>query len=657
MTTLTKTITENSSSTTTKSTWTITVTTGTPTLDGNNFKVDSPTVSAKYSGSNKGLASCYLIISFPSGTYTLTKEYSDSCGGSMHAWASGTTETLSAVNGVSHYSLPVSRYFSSSNPTVRQVTTTAKFNSINVSSSKNDSNLTNYNSYSASNISLGAIYTFTLDAPPTVTTGTPSYTTPLYTVLGNYSVPITSAEAYYGGYITKAILAIGQNIVEQTYSDTSISDETISVTPTIAGTYTPTLTVTDSRGQTTTTTFSQITVNQYNAPSFDFDVFRSDSNGVKDDEGAYGLVTVNVSFTDAAADITEPTVQINGTTTSNVAWYSAYNSSTGVSSAISDWSTVSSGDTIYGLINGSFSQTDSYQITVQIEDSLGGESSAISQTLSTAFYTIDFQAGGKEIAFGAPANDTLTTHQEEVGLFKCGMESQFNESVTFNDIANFDKPINITGLDTEDSVIINELSSVIDLTESAPSETIYDVPIRLFDSNGTRMGSMQMWRSSGDILGYGIQTSRYVNGAWVHNDISVRIASDGTRSYGVSSPAAFRSAIGLTTTTVSVGNPTTTTGTFVSQTCLRYGNVVFLRFTFRNPGSVTSGANVYVGTMPTSLPTPSQNVTGATYYGNHALIAFLNTSRVLTIRNASNSAVTIDGSNSGTVSLTYLVTS
>ena len=114
MTTLTKTITENSSSTTTKSTWTITVTTGTPTLDGNNFKVDSPTVSAKYSGSNKGLASCYLIISFPSGTYTLTKEYSDSCGGSMHAWASGTTETLSAVNGVSHYSLPVSRYFSSS---------------------------------------------------------------------------------------------------------------------------------------------------------------------------------------------------------------------------------------------------------------------------------------------------------------------------------------------------------------------------------------------------------------------------------------------------------------------------------------------------------------------------------------------------------------
>ena len=207
---------------------------------------------------------------------------------------------------------------------------------------------------------------------------------------------------------------------------------------------------------------------QYNAPSFDFDVFRSNSNGVKDDEGAYGLVTANISFTDAVADMTEPTVQINGTTTSNVTWYSAYNSSTGVSSAISDWSTVSSGDTIYGLINGSFSQTDSYQITVQIEDSLGGESSAISQTLSTAFYTIDFQAGGKEISFGGPANDNLTSYPN--GLFKCGMDAVLNGDVAVNGDLT---AIGDTTLTTGDTEIENPYYSLD--TTASPGTTDGDL--------------------------------------------------------------------------------------------------------------------------------------------------------------------------------------
>lgn len=272
----------------------------------------------------------------------------------------------------------------------------------------------------------------TLNVPPTATLGTPIYATPQYAGLGAYTVPITSAEAYYGGDISKVTLTVGQDSTVQTYSSASISNETISVIPTIAGTYTPTITVEDSRGQTTTNTLSQIVVNPYLNPSLDFDIVRTNNNGVRDDEGAYGLITANVSFTDAIANLVQPTVKINGTTTNNVTWYSAYNASTGVSSSISDWSTVSPGDTIYGLINGSFSQTDSYQITVVLTDSLDGNSSAITQTLPTAFYTIDFKAGGKEIAFGAPANDTLTTNQEEVGLFKCNMESKFNEDAVFN---------------------------------------------------------------------------------------------------------------------------------------------------------------------------------------------------------------------------------
>lgn len=45
------------------------------------------------------------------------------------------------------------------------------------------------------------------------------------------------------------------------------------------------------------------------------------------------------------------------------------------------------------------------------------------------FYTIDFQAGGKEIAVGAPANDDTSNHPN--GLFKCVMDAQFGRNVEF----------------------------------------------------------------------------------------------------------------------------------------------------------------------------------------------------------------------------------
>ena len=263
-------------------------------------------------------------------------------------------------------------------------------------------------------------YTITLDVAPTIGTVTGSYASPQYAGLGTYTANIASASAAYGGDVASVTLTVGPDSVTQTYSSSTISSETIALVPSVAGTYTPTITVEDSRGQTTTTNLTQITVNPYVAPSLNFDVFRTNSSGVKDDEGTYGLITAAVTFTDAVATLTQPAVTIDGTPTNNVTWYSSYSSSTGVSSAISDWTTISSGDTIYGLINGSFSGSQSYVVGVVITDSEGGSSPNITQTLSTAFYTIDFQAGGKEIAFGAPANDNLVNYPD--GLFKCAMD-------------------------------------------------------------------------------------------------------------------------------------------------------------------------------------------------------------------------------------------
>ena len=97
-----------------------------------------------------------------------------------------------------------------------------------------------------------------------------------------------------------------------------------------------------------------------------------------------------------------------------------------MANAISNWASVSSGDEIYGLIDadyaqtGHFSDADTYQITITETDSQSGTSQPVTQALSTSYFTIDFQAGGKEIAFGAPANDVLTNYPN--GLFKCEMD-------------------------------------------------------------------------------------------------------------------------------------------------------------------------------------------------------------------------------------------
>lgn len=449
MATVTKTYTDNLySSATYRKTWTVNYVFADITASGSTFVFNTPTITAKFVGTG-----VYRHTELSLSNSKINGVSVGASGSNRYIWktpnssayikgASNTLFTMSKggtseYDGQTSYShnaitLNTADFFKATNKTQRSLDVTFVFSYYtSLTTDTQSDGLGYYSIYRYDYNNTQQTYTLgtvTLNVPPTATLGTPTYATPHYAGLGAYTVPITYAEAYYGGDISKVTLTVGQDSVVQTYSSATISNQSISVTPSVAGTFTPTLTVEDSRGQTYTETLADIVVNPYLAPSLDFDVFRSDSSGVRDDEGAYGLATVNVTFTDAIADLVQPTVKINGTTTNNVTWYSAYNASTGVSSAISDWSTVSSGDTIYGLINGSFAQTDSYQITVILEDSLSGASSAITQTLSTAFYTIDFQAGGKEIAFGAPANDNLTGHPD--GLFKCEMDALFNGDVT-----------------------------------------------------------------------------------------------------------------------------------------------------------------------------------------------------------------------------------
>lgn len=300
------------------------------------------------------------------------------------------------------------------------------------------------------------LFTFNVifNIPPNVDIGSPSYEIPIAGV-GSYVLPLTSLIAQYGGIITEVKLTIGSDSITNTYSSTTITNETISIIPTSSGVQTPILEVKDSRDQIKTISLSPITVNPYNGPNIGFDLFRSNSAGIKDDEGEYGLITSEINFLDTVSSIEQPIITIDGNITNNVVWYSNYNSSSGVSDLISDWSTVYSGDTIYGVINGSFIVDQSYTITMVVFDSSGVSSLPITQTLSTAFYTIDFQAGGKEIAFGSPANDDLTNingkNYSDEGLFKCNMGTSFNDMTTGSggEVEEFVSELDISGAGIE----------------------------------------------------------------------------------------------------------------------------------------------------------------------------------------------------------------
>lgn len=473
MATITKTMKENSgdAGSTVYATWTVSWT-GTDynlTSVGQTISIASPVFKAKYvqrssspEDGAKGYGSVnagdYLNI----GTYPYTKYIRISKIRAAGAMTSGTTYT---INDGSESALP----YVLTDANIKSIFNyhTAEISSVPIyidgyntfrSYARWQGYDVNDTEYSG-NLTFSPIGTFYYKCPPALSSDpTMSKDTSTGYFAGltrvSFSIPITYSQsgttgtAKYGGYIKKIEVSIGTQVETLNFDASSkpTSTQTVSFILANDGTFTPTITLTDSRNQTATYSFNEITVNPYNVPSATFDVYRTNDVGIKSDEGRYALIQSTISYTDGAATLTEPSIQIDGVdlsslTDASVTWYKTWSNTSGVSNVISDWTTLVPQNhmvTVYGLIDwdydttGNFAEDTSYQITLVANDSLSGHSTPITQTMSTAFYTIDFQAGGKEIAFGAPANDDLV-HQysgydfTDKGLFKCNMDSMFRD--------------------------------------------------------------------------------------------------------------------------------------------------------------------------------------------------------------------------------------
>lgn len=465
MATVSKTYTENTNASY-KATWVLSATGTDLAPTTNAFTVSLPTLSAKYTYSGKSYASVdvsYDVYINNINTYQRFRYYRGQQNdiSKMVATTSGSTYTLSSYSNNTTRTLYLSNYFTSSNPTVRSLPITIQeaYGGSTYLSSSNTSNADGsmFNCYQGGTaVALGTIGYLTLNAPPTATIGTPTYSNPQYAGLGTYTVDVTTASAKYSGNIDSITLTIGNQTDVKTFSSTTVTNQTFTITPALAGTYTPTITIVDSRGQTTVESLPQITVNAYTAPSMSFDLARCDVDGILQAEGEYGLVTANITYVDAIAELTQPTVSVkdsnDSTIISSTTWYETWDAVNGVSDAV-NWTNYSptSPVTLYAIVSATgseFSSNESYTVSITPTDNMGGVAQTITQTLATGFFTIDFQAGGKEIAFGAPANEDLTDvngkDYSDEGLFKCRMNAIFENELEFNDNVQFNGNVNLT---------------------------------------------------------------------------------------------------------------------------------------------------------------------------------------------------------------------
>ena len=428
MATVVKTYTENQASSY-KATWTLTFSGADVTASGATATVSAPTLQAKYvqSSKNKAYVQLYDVgVYTPNGVSLFGSMYFENTTGSddygYYSWASGATKTIQRHVDNATATINTADLFSSSNPTARTVLLylrgTESGNKIDASlvSTYNNPTTAQWNGYVGNPAINDAFIKVTLNVPPTFTTTAISFDTPyVYTGLTTASVTVSDLTAYYGGNISTATLTIGNQTASRS------DNGTLSILLNQSGTFTPTVTVTDSRGQATTQTLNAITVNSYTAPTVQFTAERTLATGVEDDEGTYATVDATFSFSDVVATLVAPSVTMiddGGTqTTPTVTWYSSRATDGTLSGAVT-WSSLSSGATVYALIAGLNTQR-SYQVSIRPRDS-EGTGTAITQTVASAFYTIDFLAGGHGIAFGQPASQT--------GLH-CDMEATFNRTV------------------------------------------------------------------------------------------------------------------------------------------------------------------------------------------------------------------------------------
>lgn len=190
---------------------------------------------------------------------------------------------------------------------------------------------------------------------------------------------VTTSSGIYGSTISSIKVAFNNS----NYTGATVTTGVIAT----SGTLTATITITDSRGRTASTTKS-ITVLAYAKPYLTtFTVARSDSNGTANASGSNAKVTFNGGVTSLNGKNTYSfVIKYKKTSESSYATKTITSSSNSVNTSVvlSDIDTESSYDFV-GEVNDYFTKTTA------------------NRSLASAFVTVDYLNGGKGISFGKVA--------------------------------------------------------------------------------------------------------------------------------------------------------------------------------------------------------------------------------------------------------------
>lgn len=258
---------------------------------------------------------------------------------------------------------------------------------------------------------------------------------PYYNGKASYAIDVNTVTIYDTSVasFSKLTLKLGSQQVTSSTAPSSGSPTRLSITPTYSGQYTPTLTITDSLGASTTTNLSQITINSYTAPSITtITAERVNATGQPSEEevnendpnnnpAIFGLLSVTFNVPSKTGyNCIEPTISISSGT-HTITWYSNRNTETKIVNGTVNWANVTTGTTVYALIS-DCNTIASYNVSITPRDNRSS-GSIRSVTIPQIFYTIDFLAGGRGIAFGS-----IATEEE----FFCNMDVHFGKKLTFS---------------------------------------------------------------------------------------------------------------------------------------------------------------------------------------------------------------------------------
>lgn len=223
-----------------------------------------------------------------------------------------------------------------------------------------------------------------------------------------FTVTVSNLTAQCDGHITECEL--GFDGLSTTVSSISGGQMTISV-PTTVGQYQPYIWVRDSRGQSSTQYLSRITVRNNTVSVSSASATRVDSAGKKNDSGTYAMI--QATFNRLNSTFLSPTVAygtVGSSTRTSVSgtWYTSWTASGGFSNAVSNWSSLANGTTLYFKANGTYAKTTTYMFyitpraTATEGDTITG--AIYSTYLSQEFFLISGRRGGKGLGIGQKAS-------------------------------------------------------------------------------------------------------------------------------------------------------------------------------------------------------------------------------------------------------------